>query len=173
MVLLLGVWTFVNAQTCPNIGTISGAVWTGESTTISLCSPYDAETIPAFPTSETKLRQTTTTYYQEPGSCSFTAYRTVTAQSIDNGSTWTPSVPVENTWYTGTITKNGRHMSMQAQPTLYRPSYIVHGKITNVNKKTKTAIEISFITHTSTGEAGISSTVPKCAYSTWGTSTRN
>jgi hypothetical protein len=179
--LLLGVGAFASAQNCPSIGTSTGTDWAGESTRISWCSPAGIQSTPvppdSTPTFGTRLKRTTTTYFQEPGSCFFTAFHTVTWQSDDQGNNWYTPDPVENSWFTGIITPNGKKMSMQAQPGPNNPGFIVYADITKLNKITKMATEMTFTTHASLGVMG-SYDDPnqmfdnKCSYTTTGRSTR-
>lgn len=100
MVLFLGLGTFVNAQHCPNIGlpfSEEGAAWTSELQQISICSPYNIAITPQDPSDtslfrERKWKKAMTTYYQEPGSCVFYAFRTVTEISADGENWEIPSV---------------------------------------------------------------------------------
>ncbi len=186
-VLLLGIGTYLGAQNCPKIGDTylnGGASWTSESQRISVCSLQNITVTPtAFGEdlwTQDRWKKATTTYYQEPGSCVFYAYRTVTEFSID-GITWVPpNYPAnefrkEDTWFTGVITDNGTKISMQAQPGPNNPPYIVYADITKMNKKTKMAKEMSFFTsHTFLGAmADQHPQIDKCAYTSWGTSTND
>jgi hypothetical protein len=178
--------TFLGAQTCPKLGDTfekGGVVWQSESQRISVCSPQDIDVTPVAIDgtnlwTQDRWKRATTTYYQEPGSCVFYAYRTVTEFSKD-GITWvSPDYPInefrkEDTWFTGIITDNGTKISMQAQPGPNNPPYIVYGDITKLNKITKAANKISFTSHTFLGAmAGQPPKIDKCAYTSWGTSTR-
>lgn len=178
MALLLGLGTFVSAQTCPNIGSVTGIVWQGTAERISYCMAYNTTTTPippdSSPTFAKRWKQSTTTYYQEPGNCVFTAFRTVTLQS-DNGTEWYTPV-AEDTWFTGIITDNGTKISMQAQPGPNNPPYIVYANITKVDRKTRMANEMNFNMHSSLGDLGTGlsgqNVYQKCSYTSWGTSTR-
>lgn len=189
-VLLIGMGTFVSAQNCPNIGETfanGGVAWDGESERISVCFSKDWPTpIPPVdpnspPTFARRWKRTTTTYYQEPGSCDFFAYRKVTQQKDyppleETGykSGWYDVAEShENTWFTGLITDNGRKIVMQAAPATISPSYTVFGDITNVRRRGRIATEITFTSSTSMGDAnGIDNPYERCSYTSWGTSSR-
>lgn len=188
MVLFFGVGTFVYAQNCPNIGdTIAngGAAWDGESERIAVCYSKGAVETPTTPSGVTfarRWKKTITTYYQEPGSCEFFAYRTVTEQKDDpvllnHPVGWYAPDPPENTWFTGTITNNGKKIVMQAAPGPNNPSYTVFGKITKLTKNKKTATEITFTSSASTGDSApgdIAEPYPfnRCSTTSWGTGSR-
>jgi len=174
--------TFVRAQPCPNIGDTfdnGGLAWTGESQRISVCFSKNADTTPTIPsqvTFEKKWKRTTTTYYQETGSCEFYAYRTVTGVSSD-GINFVPpeSIPpyyLENTWFTGIITDNGKKIIMQATPGPNNPSYTVFGDITKASRRGRVATEISFTSSSSTGDMGTLDTFNRCSFTSWGTGAR-
>lgn len=185
-VLLLGIGTYLGAQNCPKIGDTfanGGMAWTSESQRISVCSPQNITATPEVFGSDLlkqdRWKRATTTYYQEPGSCVFYAYRTVTEFSND-GINWVSpddysndEFRKEDTWFTGIITDNGTKISMQAQPGPNNPPYIVYGDITKLNKITRVANKISFTSHTFLGAmADQHPQIDKCSYTSWGSSSR-
>jgi len=188
MVLFFGVGTFARGQNCPNIGDTfanSGVSWAGESERISVCFPNFGPTPidPNFspPTFARRWKRTTTTYYQEPGSCDFFAYRKVTQQKdypplaeTEYEPNWYDvSETHENTWLTGIITDNGRKIIMQAAPATISPSYTVFGEITKVSRRGRVATEITFTSSTSVGDMdNIENPYQRCSYTSWGTSSR-
>jgi hypothetical protein len=153
---------------CPDLS----GTWEGTLNRISYCTLYNALTPlpPATPTYATRWAQFTTTIYQESGSCFFTAFRTITLQSDNNGPPYVP--PGANTWFTGTITQCGSKISMQALPSSNGPPYTLYGDIVKDDFRNMMPTEIRFVINAGTGNMGTWDISPKCANTSRGTMQR-
>jgi hypothetical protein len=156
MVLFLGVGSYVDAQTCPDI---SGE-WTFELSSISYCTGPGVPNGPYFPV--WKIGTWTFTPVSED-KCFFWAIRH-TADSNSNRFDNTDS------YFTGIIRPGGKKITMEIQPDYINNPGTIFGTIIKSNRRTGMPTEIEFegTAHIGDYSPGAQGTSMQCAISSRG-----
>ena len=145
MALLLGLGTFVSAQTCPRIA----GDWQFESKMMGyLISSNDppVSTGPRYPITKSG----TWKFYQDPGDCFFWAYR-----YVDTASGPTAYVGEEN-YITGVIYGDGSKIAMTITPSNESPPGTYFGEI-QFSGKRKVPRQITYVGHAFVGDLNVPS----------------